>query len=67
MRGSVSAISANAWYFDGDYWYALWYAVEWPDGHVESVKWRKAFLSKDGYTAYLLPDGVGYVHKLTYQ
>lgn len=62
-----TAVTANAWYFDGDYWYALWYALQWPDGHVECVKWRKAFLSKDGYTAYLLPEGVGYVYKLTYQ
>lgn len=60
-------LTANAWYFDGDFWYALWYAVEWPDGHVECRKWKKAFLSKDGYTAYLLPEGIGYVHKLSYQ
>jgi hypothetical protein len=60
-------IEANAWYFDGAEWHPLYQAIRNEDGTVGFQKWKKAFISTSGYTAYLLPEGRGYVHKLEYQ
>lgn len=59
-------VEANAWYFDGDQWFSLSQPMANGDS-VTFLKWKKVFLSQDGYTAYLLPEGLGYVHKLSYQ
>ncbi len=59
-------LEANAWYFDGSEWHALAHPVRKLDGTVGCVKWKKAYLSQTGYTAYLLPEGTGYVHKMAY-
>ncbi len=59
-------LEANAWYFDGSEWHALAHPVRKLDGTVGCVKWKKAYLSQTGYTAYLLPEGTGCVHKMAY-
>ena len=63
----VVQIEANAWYFDGTEWYPLYQRIQRPDGTTAFQKWKKAFISTGGYSAYLLPEGRGYVYKLTYQ
>ena len=64
---SDGEVTANAWYFDGDEWTAIVCPKRYSGGQVERVNWKKAFLSHDGYTCYLLQDGIGEVFKMIYQ
>ena len=59
-------LEANAWYFDSREWHPLAQPVRNLDGTVGCVKWKKAYISETGYTAYLLPDGAGYAYKMAY-
>ena len=59
--------AANAWYFDGDVWTAIACPKRIAGGQLERVKWKKAFLSQDGYTGYLLQEGMGEVFMMKYE